>query len=227
MRIFTTFPEAFDEIKRDLGEMGIKIETKTMQDKNIEGDEDFTTMELQNYIYTVTHPVIKELEPVQPWANAEWQERMRGIFRQPVNPGKAYKLRAELWNEFLHDDKFAYTYSDRWSTYGQVMNVINRLQSDKFSRQLYISMFESRDTLHLGTMRVPCSLGWHLMYRDGALNMTYFMRSCDWSVHFQNDVFLSMKLLELIANSAELTVGKFTHFMSSLHIYTKDLGVVF
>ena len=49
MRLYVKAEEAFEEIKRDLAEMGIWVRPKTMQDKIIEGNPDYETTELQNY----------------------------------------------------------------------------------------------------------------------------------------------------------------------------------
>ena len=40
MRIYMNWNEAYEEIKRDLAEMGINVYPKTMQDKYVEGNED-------------------------------------------------------------------------------------------------------------------------------------------------------------------------------------------
>ena len=55
MRIYMDWPEAYEEVKRDLAEMGILVKPKSMQDKIIEGNEDYETMELQNYSYSILH----------------------------------------------------------------------------------------------------------------------------------------------------------------------------
>ncbi len=228
MRIFTGFKDAFNEIRRDLGEMGIPVETQTMQNKDIAGDDDFRTKELQNYIYCVTHPSINDIDSTQPWAHEEWKERWGGINGRPVNPGEAWKYRKHIWTEFLDDNgQFDYTYSERFSKESQVINVIRRLQEDNYSRQLYVAMWTPEDSARLGVLRVPCSLGWLFQFRRGKLDITYFMRSCDFHTHFYNDVYLSMQLLHYVAHNANLPPGKFTHFMGSLHIYEKDLGHVF
>jgi len=227
MRIFHNFVEAFAEIQRDLGEMGIPVHTQTMQDKDISDDEGYNTIEIQNYIYTVTNPALVNVNPVQPWADAEWLERKTGIEGGPVNPGHAYKLRSDVWDEFLHNGAFAYTYSERFALSMCAENIIQRLISDPLSRQLYIPMFNYHDTKRLGVHRVPCSLGWHFMNRNGYLNMTYFMRSCDFSTHFQNDVYLALKLQDYVAERAEMVVGNFSQFMASLHVYQKDVAKVF
>lgn len=227
MRIFRTFPEAFNEINRDFKEMGIPIETQTMQDIIIEPEMGLETVELMNYIYTVTQPDINDLEPTRPWADKEWRERRCGIQGHPINPGEAWQDRIDIWGSFLHDGEFSYTYSDRLSSHDQVQRVIRRLSEDRYSRQLYVSMWAPHDSIKLGIERVPCSLGWHFLYRNNQLNMTYFMRSCDFATHFQNDIYLSMKLLGYVAAGAGLTVGRFTQFMSSLHVYAKDVEDVF
>lgn len=229
MRIFQNFPEAFSEIKRDLGEMGLNIRTNMMQDKKIIGDEDYTTKELMNYNYTVTCPLFQDLKPTQPWADAEWAERLQGVENDsPANPGEAWKLRPEIWDEFIQDNgKFAYTYGERFSMMSQVGNIIYQLQHDPNSRQCYISMWDPRDSIKLGTRRVPCSLGWHFMFREEALHMTYYMRSCDFATHFENDIYLSLKLQDYIACRAIMTRGRFTHSISSLHVYSKDVESVF
>ena len=53
------------------------------------------------------------------------------------------------------------------------------------------------------------------------------MRSCDFSTHFANDVYLAIKLLEYVAELTGYEVGNFTHTIFSLHIYKKDLKGVF
>ncbi len=227
MRIFTTFPEAFNEIKRDLKEMGTRVVTKTMQDKNIEGLEEYETIELMNYVYTVTAPELTEIDCDPAWCTQEWRERLRGLEGHPINPGISWRINKELWEPFIHRGKFDYTYSERLSRSSQVQNIIKRLRDDNYSRQCYISMWNHTDSVRLGIRRVPCSLGWHLMYRGTTLHMTYFMRSCDFGIHFYNDVYLSLKLLHEIAVQAGMIPGRFSHFISSFHVYEKDLSGVF
>lgn len=227
MRIFKDFNEAFGEIKRDLKEMGITVKTKTMQDKAIADDDNFSTLEIQNYAYTVTDPRFEHLNPNQPWADADWHERMSGALGMPTNPGKAWELRRDVWEEFLHDDRFSYTYSERLAQFDQVKNVIRALKNDRSSRQLYVSMWHPADSMKLGQSRVPCSLGWLFQHRNGGLDVTYMMRSADFHTHFQNDIFMAMKLQELIAAHAGVATGNFSHFMGSLHVYAKDVQEVF
>lgn len=240
MRIYMNWEEAYEEVKRDLAEMGILVKPKTMQDKNVEGNSDYETKELQNYCYTLLNAKSSEITGViQPWADAEFEERIfapsiswveNGIRKyKTINPGEAWKLREDVWKEYMHDGKMAYTYNERIWQNEQLEKIITRLKEDHDSRQLWLSIWDPNiDTDKLGGIsRVPCSLGYNFQFRDGKLNMHYVMRSCDFNTHFINDVYLAIKLLEYVANEVGMEVGSFTHTMFSLHVYKKDLKNVF
>lgn len=231
MRLYVKAEEAFEEIKRDLAEMGIWVRPKTMQDKIIEGNPDYETTELQNYSYTILNAKSSEIPNVtQPWADAEFQEWItKPVDGKFINPGEAWKLRNDVWDEFLHDGKFGYTYNELIWNNDQFTKIVNRLKEDPDSRQLWISLWDpTRDPDLLGGVsRVPCSLGYAFQVREGKLNMHYVMRSCDFSTHFANDVYLAIKLLEYVAELTGYEVGNFTHTVFSLHIYKKDLKGVF
>lgn len=228
MRIYINWNEAYEEIKRDLAEMGINVYPKTMQDKNIEGNPDYATKELQNYCYTILNAKSWEIENVtQPWADAEFNERIDSCGN--INPGSAWKLRENIWTEYMHDGKMAYTYNERFYRNEQINKIINRLKEDHDSRQLWLSVWDcNEDPDKLGGIsRVPCSLGYNFQFREGKLNIHYVMRSCDFSTHFCNDVYLAIKLLEYVAKECNMAVGNFTHTMFSLHVYQKDINDVF
>lgn len=229
MRIYMNWNEAYEEIKRDLAEMGINVYPKTMQDKYVEGNEDYATKELQNYCYTILNVRSEDVKPssIQPWADAEFEERINPYGN--VNPGTAYKLREEIWNEYMHDGKFAYSYNERFFRNRQLDKIISRLQEDHDSRQLWLSIWDCNEDVDKlgGISRVPCSLGYNFQFREGKLNIHYVMRSCDFNTHFPNDVYLAIKLLEYVAERCDMEVGNFTHTMFSLHVYKKDVNSVF
>ena len=231
MRLYIKADEAFEEIKRDLAEMGIWVKPKTMQDKIVEGNPEYETTELQNYCYTILNAKSSDIPNVtQPWADAEFKERITepkdGKF---INPGEAWKLRENIWGEFFHNGKFGYSYNELIWNNNQFTKIVNRLKEDPDSRQLWISLWDpERDPDLLGGVsRVPCSLGYAFQVREGKLNMHYVMRSCDFSTHFANDVYLAIKLLEYVAELTGYEVGNFTHTVFSLHVYRKDLKEVF
>lgn len=240
MRIYINAEEMIEETKRDLAEMGIVVRPATMQDKYVKGNPDYETRELQNYSYCLLEAKSQDIPGViQPWADAEFLERITDPFlRAPdgelsephfLNPGKAWELRKEVWTEYLHEGKMAYTYNELIWNNDQVTKIINRLKEDPDSRQLWISLWNPDKDPDLlgGVSRVPCSLGYGLQVRDGKLNLHYVMRSCDFATHFRNDVYLAIKFLEWVAEKTGYPVGSFTHTIFSLHVYNKDVEGVF
>lgn len=243
MRIYTNAQEMVEEVKRDLAEMGIVVRPATMQDKYVKGNPDYETKELQNYSYCLLNAKSQDIPGVtQPWADAEFEERVtdpwerdwegkRILFQAPkfINPGEAWKLREEVWSEYMHDGKLAYTYNELLWNNDQLTKIMNRLKEDPDSRQLWISLWNpNKDPDFLGGVsRVPCSLGYGLQVRDGKLNLHYVMRSCDFVTHFRNDVYLAIKFLEWVAEKTGYPVGDFTHTMFSCHVYNKDIQGVF
>ena len=252
MRIFKTFPEAFNEIQRDLREMGIHVDNTHMQDKQ----GSFPTYELYNYGYTVLEPSLDDLKPVQPWCDEEWKDRFRGIKGDGLNPGRSWNWREDdhmIWADYLEAEGvplekgvtpadwkrenaergyepflFAYTYSERFAINQQVLRIIRELRNNPNSRQLYVSLWDPHhDAERLGKRRVPCSLGWHFMFRNELLHVTYFMRSCDFVTHFHNDCWLTLKLLHYVADCADMKPGRFSHFINSFHVYEKDVKNVY
>ena len=240
MRIYVNAEEMIEETKRDLAEMGIVVRPATMQDKYIKGNPDYETRELQNYSYCLLDAKSQDIPGViQPWADAEFEERVTDPWERDelgyplhatyLNPGKAWELRKEVWTEYMHDGRMAYTYNELIWNNDQVTKVINRLKEDPDSRQLWISLWNpDKDPDFLGGIsRVPCSLGYGLQVRDGKLNLHYVMRSCDFATHFRNDVYLAIKFLEWVAEKTGYPVGSFTHTIFSLHVYNKDIEGVF
>lgn len=241
MRIYVNAQEMIEETKRDLAEMGITVRPATMQDKYIKGNPDYETKELQNYSYCLLDARSADIPGVsQPWADAEFQERITDPWvrgestKKPyvshfINPGKAWELRPEVWMEYMHEGKMAYTYNELIWNNDQVTKVIDRLKEDPDSRQLWISLWNpEKDPDFLGGVsRVPCSLGYAFQVRDGKLNLHYVMRSCDFATHFRNDVYLAIKFLEWVAEQTGYEVGSFTHTIFSLHVYNKDVEGVF
>lgn len=244
MRIYTNAQEMVEEVKRDLAEMGIVVRPATMQDKYVKGNPDYETKELQNYSYCLLNARSQDIPGVtQPWADAEFKERVTDpwdirthdgkvdSFSIPeyINPGEAWKLREEVWSEYMHGGKLAYTYNELLWNNDQLTKIMNRLKEDPDSRQLWISLWNpDKDPDFLGGVsRVPCSLGYGLQVRDGKLNLHYVMRSCDFVTHFRNDVYLAIKFLEWVAEKTGYPVGDFTHTMFSCHVYNKDIQGVF
>ena len=114
MRIYDDCYELMSEMGRNLWEMGSIVKPKTYQNKVIEGDESYITRELicEQYCLTSLNNVDKLFiySNSKEWADNEFLER---INNEPLNPGGAWTLRKDIWEQFLVNGKFDYTYSER------------------------------------------------------------------------------------------------------------------
>jgi len=73
-----------------------------------------------------------------------------------------------------------------------------------------------------------CSMFYQFMIRKDSegvprLSIIYVMRSSDYYTHFKNDVWLAIELRDYVAKELGLKTGLFTMFVSSLHMFKKDM----
>lgn len=155
----------------------------------------------------------------QPWAEDHFQERVSG---KPLNPGEQYKhwpwYRGNV--EEHRQEVFTHTYMERYwpkeanggqpydtfttehhgirYPYGDLEDVVSLLSRHPFTRQAYLPVWFPEDTGVVHGGRVPCSLGYHFLRRGEWLHCTYAIRSCDLFRHFQDDVYLTVRLVQWV-----------------------------
>lgn len=211
--------EAINEIERDIMEMGIKVHPHSMQNKNVRGDDNFSTKEVQNYSFAILDTADKDtmVGECLEWCNAEFTER---IDPNCVNPGEAYKIRKDVWTPFLtKDNEFDYTYSERINTFDQLNRVIEELKANPDTRQAIIHIHYPHDVMSFQKARIPCSMYYQLMLRRGKLDIIYNMRSSDFDTHFRNDIWNAAELRDYIASKIKKPTGMLFMNVGSLHRY--------
>lgn len=217
-RIFENMKEAINEIERDIMEMGIAVHPHSFQNKNVKDNKDFSTLEVQNYSFSILNMLDKNKVVGQDlkWCQEEFKERIKTNF---INPGEAWKLREHIWEEFLVDGKMDYTYNERMNAFEQIELVIAELSKNPDTRQAIIHIHNPRDVRFMQTKRIPCSLTYQLMIRRNALDIIYNMRSSDFYTHFKNDIWLADELRNYITKWIDQEPGIFHMNIGSLHIY--------
>ena len=230
MRIYSNSFELMSEMGRELNSYGQIVKPKTYQNKVIEGNEDFITKELicQQYCLTsLGDPVwLFVFSHSKEWADAEFKERIDTS--DIINPGKAWELRKDLWEQFLVNGKFDYTYNERMVI---LPYTIQLLKSDSDTRKAVLPIFNGNgedDTLYYhGNKRIPCSMYYDFLIRQNGkgekvLHICYHQRSSDFAQHFGNDIYLAWRLMEYVAQEVGVKPGYLYHTIDSLHIYKKD-----
>lgn len=232
MRIYSSSYELMSEMGRELNSYGQTVKPKTYQNKNIEGNEDFVTKEIicQQYCLTsLQDPTwLFFYSRSREWADAEFQERIDTS--DIINPGKAWELRKDLWEQFLVNGKFDYTYNER--IIHVIKPLIRLLKDDNDTRKAVLPIFngdmDELDTdWYDGSRRIPCSMYYDFLIRQNGkgekvLHICYHQRSSDFVTHFGNDVYLAWRLMEYVAKEVGVKPGYLYHTIDSLHTYQKD-----
>ena len=117
--------------------------------------------------------------------------------------------------------------------YGDLNDVVNQLSKSPNTRQAYLPLWFPEDTGAVHGERVPCTLGYHFIIRDGVLDISYFMRSTDLLRHFQDDVYLAVRLAQWVVDQLRddhphrpLRVGKLIFHTANLHIFDSDVDML-
>lgn len=197
MRIYSNTYELMSEMGRNLWEMGEENRPKVYQNKSIEGNDDFVTKELICEQYCLTN--LGNAEPLfvftksRNWADAEFDERVSGM---PNNPGLAWHLRKDVWEDFLIPDKicsedgeyieahFDYTYAERINdlvnykgekSITKLSAIIKLLKDDPDTRKAILDIYGHHalwnryDQNYLdGSKRIPCSMYYDFLIRNNA-----------------------------------------------------------
>lgn len=221
------------------------------------------THELQDVTFRLYVPVYQSIlteyvKPDLPWADDHFAERVSGIPHNP--PPSAASWPYAVRGHADHTDtmgRFDHTYPERfwprWSDperdttrgrqgirfrYGDLSDVVELLRRSPYTRQAYLPVWFPEDTGAVDGQRVPCTLGYHFMIRDGELSCRYYIRSCDMLRHFHNDVYFACRLTQWIVERLQeqwsrddddmatihLTPGTMTMYISSLHCFVGDVA---
>lgn len=181
------------------------------------------------------------VKPNLPWAEDHYQERMAG---EPLNPGEQYKnwpWYEQGVEEHKPGGKFSHTYMERYwagnfgelgarphgirSAFGDMLNLKSLLMTRPHTRQAYLPVWFPEDLFAADVRgdRVPCTLGYHFLMREGKLKVTYYMRSCDWFRYFRDDVYMTARLQQDLAKMMGVQPGKLVMHISSLHIFEAEI----
>lgn len=144
---------------------------------------------------------------------------------------------AEEWDEWFEKqdaDGLILPHQGIRYQYGDLDDVVKLLASDGYTRQAYLPMWFPEDTGG-GSKRAPCTIGYHFLMRDGKLDISYHIRSCDFVRHFRDDLYLTARLLlwvlqrtrELNPEWKDVEPGRFNMQIGSLHVFRNDYPILF
>lgn len=251
--LFVADESQFDYLRSALAKRLLQTEPENYgkwQQLDISGSDAHATHELLNVTIWYQMPWDKQsaqdfISPDLPWAEDHFWERVGG---QPINPGVEHNnwpyhagqvtlhqnggkydhnYMERFWPTGLKDPHPVLSNSRPWSGYrfpiGDLDDVVTQLETDRGTRQAYLPIFFPEDTGATQGQRVPCTLGYHFIIRDGKLHMQYNMRSCEIYRHFTNDVYMAVRLCHWVAGKlADVEVGQLTMNIVSFHGFVGD-----
>lgn len=192
------------------------------------------------------------IEPDLPWAEAHFQERVGGRAINPGVEHANWPYHNGRIELHQHGGKYDHNYMERiWPTglryehtddgkliedlegisftgyrfkVGDLDDVVDQLYKDRGTRQAYLPIWFPEDTGATAGQRVPCSLGYHFIIREGILHCQYNLRSCEIYRHFTNDIYMATRLAQHVAQSVDssVTLGQLTTHIVSLHGFVAD-----
>jgi hypothetical protein len=250
---FTHIAEVLRDAAKFIHHRGDEYRSEKWQGKETEPMH--TMLSASHYSFQVPIPngqdELLQLSGAQcPWAEDHFQERIGG---KPLNPGNEYKnwkfYRLNKANDQYRteDDKFTHTYMERfwpkhaWDAenmppnkinrgiryvYGDLNDVIALMTREPLTRQAFLPVWFPEDTGVLHGGRVPCTIGYHFQIRRGALNVTYYIRACDYFRHFHDDIYLAGRLgqhvLETLKEKLPDNIAMQNTYMGILTMHIAD-----
>lgn len=237
MKISKSIANSFISLK----EMGEIATSKKWQAIDSPGD----LLEIINKYIQMEMPetkeeLAKECDADLPWAENHFQERINPNCNK--NPGYEYQNWPYYKNNTQDNNKkfrnegetfFSHTYMERfWPdktlrgtgkmgyNFGDFADLIERLKSDPGSRQAFYAIWHPQDSNNNG-VRLPCTIGYHFLIRNGKLHLTYLIRSCDIFRHFKNDIYMTVRLAQYVRDQVDpsLELGKLSMWIGSLHCW--------
>lgn len=228
-----------------------RVDVGSWHAKDVTGKPDLVSKELVNVAVEVACPAsIEELQryigPHLPWAEDHFQERIGG---KPLNPPES----AAQWSRgvdkgvvdqhrTIEEDgvmKYTHTYPERfWPKeavagrlgirfpYGDLLDVVELMRRSPLTRQAYLPIWFPEDTGAVHGGRVPCTLGYGFLTRDGRTQITYYIRSVDFVRHFKDDVYLALRLLQWLCSLIGTAPGALIMHITSLHIFEGDVPIL-
>jgi thymidylate synthase len=221
-------------LRKHLLDHGETIKTSRWQDKK--NPPEFLEVLHAHFIAKMEQTMEKASEATkasQPWAREHFEERVSG---EPMNPPPSHSMwLSQTENHFYKDGKFSHSYPERmWCDqqqdgirfkFGNLSDAVDLLSSDPTTRQCYVPIWFPEDlSAAKQGQRVPCTLGWHFLLRNGALHCSYHMRSCDAVRHLHNDLYFANCLTIWMNDQCGLgaEIGDLHFSATSLHCFSND-----
>ena len=109
--------------------------------------------------------------------------------------------------------------------FNQIDKMIELLEKDPNSRRAVMNINIPNEKV-IDTKDEMCSIALQVLLRDNKLHMTGIMRSNDLWTGTPYDIYYFTEIQKYIANKLNVDYGTYTHFVTSMHIYDRDVDKI-
>ena len=156
------------------------------------------------------------------YAEAEWQWYLSGD-PNISKLGELYGKVPEIWKRMADPkDNVRSNYGWQWQRNNQLKHVIDKLKSNKNTRQATISIYDGKE-INSYMFDTPCTYAVQFSIIDDKLCMSVYMRSNDLWYGFCNDQYQFASLQKMVADRLSITTGWYYHHAHNLHLYNDKL----
>jgi hypothetical protein len=192
--------------------------------------------------------------PHLPWAEDHFKERVSRVPSNPPKSAEQWSKGVDKTVVDQHRTvneggmmKYTHTYPERfwpiysgihrdpykgmvnWGIryrYGDLDDVVVLMKKSPLTRQAFLPIWFPEDTGAVHGGRVPCTLGYGFLTREGKTQISYFIRSVDFVRHFRDDVYLALRLLQWMCAQISTTPSHLIMHITSLHIFEGDVPIL-
>ena len=158
----------------------------------------------------------------QDYAFAEWEWYLSGD-RNIKKLGELYGKVPEIWKHMADEHgNVNSNYGWQWNRMYQLDYVIDKLKSDKDTRQATISIYDGKEH-PLYYRDTPCTYAIQFTIVNDRLNMCITMRSNDLWFGFCNDQYCFSKLQKMVSDELNIEPGVYYHFAHNMHLYNDKI----
>jgi len=164
----------------------------------------------------------KERNWKQDYAEAEWQWYLSG---DPCIDalGEIYGKVPEIWKRMANSKGMVNSnYGWQWKRQNQIDYVVNKLRTEKNTRQACISIYDCKEHEDY-KYDTPCTYAIQFTMVHGRLDMCVTMRSNDLWYGFCNDQYCFSRLQALVAFKLNVEPGVYYHFAHNMHLYNDKI----
>lgn len=191
------------------------------------GDEFAGTKAEFNVYFTIQNPKDKVITTPERKFKEEYANYEYNWYVSGSRDAKEISEKAKIWKNMMipGTTNIVSNYGHFWQYNNQLKRVIEELKTNKETRRAIVVHYGIHE-LDIYKYDTPCNVALNFYVKDEQLHLTIFARSIDLWMGFSNDQYCFAKLMEKVSLETGYEIGEMHFFITNLHIYKKQQGLI-